>query len=63
MSTTAKARLQAAMAHVEKDLAVLTHPEDRAAYVKEMRELMSRSNAALRQSPHDKHTSMATSKT
>lgn len=59
MSTTAKAKITAIKERIEHDLSVLTHPDDRRAYINEIREQLAGINAAARRSPHDRHTSAA----
>lgn len=60
MSTTAKARTTAAIERIEADLRVLTHPDDLAGYIAELRSLLSRHAAAAKRDGYDKHTNAAT---
>jgi hypothetical protein len=60
MSSTAKARINAMKDLIEADLKVLTHPDDREAYITEVRTLLSLKKSVERRSPHDKHGNPAT---
>lgn len=59
MSNLAKDKINAIKAAIENDMRVLTHPDDRKAYVDDLREQLARINAAAKRSPHDKHTHAA----